>query len=360
MSNQKLTEIRQEVARIIRGKDDVILKIVASILAEGHILMEDIPGVGKTTLATTFAKTMSLKYHRVQFTPDVMPSDITGFSMFNPQTRQFEYHTGAAMCNLLLADEINRTSPKTQSALLEVMEEGKVKTYIVEGILDGDPNSQDEPEFILPLDRYLDLMGYTKEDWNGINYRFKNHIFLDDETNDELMYHMDTAYGVDGMSGDLPNRRLNGIMFFELNLFVKPFAKVLLLLAFIIFTVVLINCINIVNTSAANLHMRRKEFAQLKAMGMTDRGLTKAVILEGVIALFFSAIIGISIGMAIMKYMDYMLFVEMAMIKGLVSFPWIAVIFGLLLSATVLIGSLYIPLRNMKRSLQGELTLSGE
>ena len=99
------------------------MKILASILAEGHILMEDIPGVGKTTLATTFAKSMSLSYHRVQFTPDVLPSDLLGFSMYDKEAGEFVFREGAVFCNLFLADEINRTSPKTQSALLEVMEE---------------------------------------------------------------------------------------------------------------------------------------------------------------------------------------------------------------------------------------------
>ena len=123
---EKLEKIRQEVARIIRGKDDVIVKIIASILAEGHILMEDIPGVGKTTLAMTFAKTMSLICHRVQFTPDVLPSDLLGFSMYDKEAGEFRFRQGSVFCHLFLADEINRTSPKTQSALLEVMEERQV------------------------------------------------------------------------------------------------------------------------------------------------------------------------------------------------------------------------------------------
>lgn len=106
-------------------------KVLAAIIAGGHILMEDIPGVGKTTLATTFAKTLSMEYKRVQFTPDVLPSDILGFSMYNSATKEFEYKPGAVFCNLFLADEINRTSPKTQSALLEVMEEG---TATVDGV----------------------------------------------------------------------------------------------------------------------------------------------------------------------------------------------------------------------------------
>ena len=115
--------IQSEVNKIIKGKEDVVQKVLAAIVAGGHILMEDIPGVGKTTLATTFAKTLSLEYHRVQFTPDVLPSDLLGFSMYNNKTNEFEFHDGSLFCNLFLADEINRTSPKTQSALLEAMEE---------------------------------------------------------------------------------------------------------------------------------------------------------------------------------------------------------------------------------------------
>lgn len=123
MANQAIDRIKSEVGSIIKGKEDVTLKMLAAILAEGHILMEDIPGVGKTTLATTFAKTMSLEYHRVQFTPDVLPSDLLGFSMYDKVKNEFVFREGAVFCNLFLADEINRTSPKTQSALLEVMEE---------------------------------------------------------------------------------------------------------------------------------------------------------------------------------------------------------------------------------------------
>ncbi len=121
--DQILGEVVGEVGSIIKGKDDVIVKLLASILAKGHVLMEDIPGVGKTTLATTFARTLSLSYHRVQFTPDVLPSDLLGFSMYEKEKGEFVFREGAVFCNLFLADEINRTSPKTQSALLEVMEE---------------------------------------------------------------------------------------------------------------------------------------------------------------------------------------------------------------------------------------------
>lgn len=115
-----------EIKKVIRGKDSVIRSTLMAILSKGHILLEDVPGVGKTTLALAFSKAMGLKYNRIQFTPDVMPSDITGFTMYNKEKGSFDYVEGAAMCNILLADEINRTSPRTQSALLEVMEEGRV------------------------------------------------------------------------------------------------------------------------------------------------------------------------------------------------------------------------------------------
>ncbi len=119
-------EIMSEMRKVIVGKDTVVLKVLMGILAGGHVLLEDMPGVGKTTLALGFARTLGLDYRRIQLTPDVLPSDITGFSMYQKHTDSFVFHQGVAFCNLLLADEINRTSSKTQSALLELMEEGAV------------------------------------------------------------------------------------------------------------------------------------------------------------------------------------------------------------------------------------------
>ena len=127
MTERKLAaDVILEVRKAVVGKDAVLSKALLAILARGHILLEDIPGVGKTTMALAFSRALSLRYHRVQFTPDVMPSDLTGFTMFNKATGQMEYQPGAVLCNLCLADELNRATSRTQSALLEAMEEGQV------------------------------------------------------------------------------------------------------------------------------------------------------------------------------------------------------------------------------------------
>ena len=125
-SHANILKIIEQTENIILGKQDVIKMTIISLLCQGHVLIEDVPGVGKTTLASALSKIVGLKYKRAQFTPDVMPSDITGFSVYNKITNELEYKEGLALCNILLADEINRTSPKTQSSLLEVMEEGTI------------------------------------------------------------------------------------------------------------------------------------------------------------------------------------------------------------------------------------------
>lgn len=126
MTNDLATKILRETRRAVVGKDDVVAKALLAILAGGHILMEDIPGVGKTTLAVAFSRALGLTYKRVQFTPDVMPSDLTGFSIYNKDTGAMDYQPGALLCNLFLADELNRATSRTQSALLEAMEEHQV------------------------------------------------------------------------------------------------------------------------------------------------------------------------------------------------------------------------------------------
>ena len=139
---EQTVRIREEVKKVIIGKDDVISKVLMAVLAQGHVLLEDVPGVGKTTLAMAFARTLGLDTRRVQFTSDTMPSDIIGFSVYDMKSGELQYKPGAIMTNLLLADEINRTSSKTQSALLEAMEERQVT-------VDGITHPLQEPFIVL-------------------------------------------------------------------------------------------------------------------------------------------------------------------------------------------------------------------
>lgn len=184
-----LKKLQEEINTVVRGKEEIVEKVLAAVIAGGHILMEDIPGVGKTTLATTFARALSMDYKRVQFTPDVLPSDILGFSMYNSTTKEFEFHPGAIFTNLFLADEINRTSPKTQSALLEVMEEAHAT-------VDGVTRSLPDPFVVIAtqnpfgssgtqmlpesqLDRFMIRisMGYPKHQ-DAVDILKNNHLRL--------------------------------------------------------------------------------------------------------------------------------------------------------------------------------------
>lgn len=190
----KLFQIQNEVNKVIKGKQEIVEKVLAAIIAGGHILMEDIPGVGKTTLSTTFARALSMNYKRVQFTPDVLPSDILGFSMYNAGTKEFEFKEGPVFCNFFLADEINRTSPKTQSALLEVMEEGSVTvdgvtrklpdTFVVIATENpyGSSGTQMLPES--QLDRFLVClsMGYPAHQ-DAVEILKGNHMNLAEHVN---------------------------------------------------------------------------------------------------------------------------------------------------------------------------------
>lgn len=139
---EKTEKIQQEIRRVIMGKDDVVEKVLMAVLCKGHVLLEDVPGVGKTTLTLALAKTMGLETRRVQFTSDTVPSDVIGFSMLDKDSGELVYKPGAVMTNVLLADEINRTSSKTQSALLEAMEERRVT-------VDGQTHPLPDPFIVL-------------------------------------------------------------------------------------------------------------------------------------------------------------------------------------------------------------------
>lgn len=124
--NEKIRLLADSIGKVIVGKEDTVIRLISAMLCEGHVLLEDVPGVGKTQLITALSRSVGGKFNRIQLTPDVMPSDIAGFTMPDSKTGEFTYREGAAMCNFLLADEINRASPKVQSALLEAMEERQI------------------------------------------------------------------------------------------------------------------------------------------------------------------------------------------------------------------------------------------
>lgn len=150
--NEKILDVFENVKKVIIGKDDVIKYVLISVLARGHVLIEDIPGVGKTTLVRALAKSMDLSYKRVQFTPDLMPSDIIGVNIFNKDTGTFSFRKGPIFNQIFLADEINRTSPKTQSSLLQAMEEGEVSTEDKDYVLD-------KPFMVLATQNPLEYQG---------------------------------------------------------------------------------------------------------------------------------------------------------------------------------------------------------
>ncbi len=150
--NQQIELLIANIEKIIVGKKISIIKVIVALLSEGHILIEDVPGVGKTRLVSALANSVDGQFNRIQLTPDIMPSDIVGFSMIDPQTKEFTYKTGAAMCNFLLADEINRASPKAQSSLLEVMEEHQIS-------LDGRTMDLPSPFMVLATQNPVETYG---------------------------------------------------------------------------------------------------------------------------------------------------------------------------------------------------------
>ena len=144
--------LQQNIRQVIVGKDDAIELMLIALICRGHVLIEDVPGVGKTTMAAALAKSLQCSFKRIQFTPDVTPSDVTGFTMVNIQTGEMEFKPGAVMSQIVLADEINRTSPKTQSSLLEVMEEGQVT-------VDGVTHLLPQPFMVLATQNPVDFVG---------------------------------------------------------------------------------------------------------------------------------------------------------------------------------------------------------
>ncbi|HHW22453.1 MAG TPA: MoxR family ATPase [Clostridiaceae bacterium] len=154
MSDSKniMKKIVDNMSKIIVGKEMACKLMVIALAAEGHILLEDVPGIGKTTMAYAMAKSVGLSFNRIQFTPDILPSDITGFTVFNPKINDFEYRSGNIMSNIILADEINRTSPKTQASMLEAMEEKQVT-------VDGKTYKLPKPFMVIATQNPVEYMG---------------------------------------------------------------------------------------------------------------------------------------------------------------------------------------------------------
>lgn len=150
--NQDVTRLAESIGKVIVGKNDTIIRLIAAMLCEGHVLLEDVPGVGKTQLITSLSKSIGGKFNRIQLTPDVMPSDIAGFTMLDQNSGEFIYREGAVMCNFLLADEINRASPKVQSALLEAMEERQIS-------LDGETHKLPRPFLVMATQNPVETYG---------------------------------------------------------------------------------------------------------------------------------------------------------------------------------------------------------
>ncbi len=150
--NENIKKLADSIGKVIVGKDDTVVKLIAALLCEGHVLLEDVPGVGKTQLITALSRSIGGKFNRIQLTPDVMPSDIAGFTMLDAKSGDFQYREGAVMCNFLLADEINRASPKVQSALLEAMEERQIS-------LDGETHKLPQPFLVMATQNPVETYG---------------------------------------------------------------------------------------------------------------------------------------------------------------------------------------------------------
>ena len=177
-----VSSLKQNIARAVVGKDDVVELMLTALLCEGHVLIEDVPGVGKTTLASALARSLSCSFKRIQFTPDITPSDITGFTMPS-LSGEMQYHPGAIMSQIVLADEINRATPKTQSALLEAMQEHTVTVM-------GVSRELEEPFFVLATQNQIEQDGtYPLPEAQMDRFMFK--LLVPDPSLDELMQIVD-------------------------------------------------------------------------------------------------------------------------------------------------------------------------
>ncbi|MBM80710.1 MAG: magnesium chelatase [Planctomycetaceae bacterium] len=195
---KKLNLLAENLARVIRGKPDTIDTLLVALLANGSVLMEDVPGVGKTTLAKALAKSIDVDFRRVQFTPDLLPSDILGSSIYNPVDGTFYFREGPVFCNILLADEINRASPRTQSALLEAMSEGQAT-------IDGDRHALPSPFLVLATQNPVDFHGtYPLPEAQMDRFLIQLNLgYPDQDTEVGILFSQQEAHPIDDLSSVL-------------------------------------------------------------------------------------------------------------------------------------------------------------
>lgn len=196
-----IRNIVNNIEKVIIGKRNVIEQLMVALLSEGHVLIEDVPGVGKTQVVGALAKSVDGIFNRIQFTPDIMPSDIVGFSMFNPDTKEFTYKSGVAMCNFLLADEINRSSPKCQSSLLEIMEEFQVT-------IDGEKHDVPRPFMVLATENPIEQQGtYTLPEAQMDRFLLKISMGYPNKEEEKLI--------LDRFEGENPLKTLKSVITIE-------------------------------------------------------------------------------------------------------------------------------------------------
>ncbi len=209
--------IVDSVTRVIDGKPDAVRAALVCLLAEGHLLIEDVPGVGKTMLARALAASVDASVRRIQFTPDLLPGDVTGVSVFNPVEREFEFKPGAIFANIVIADEINRSSPKTQSALLEAMEEGQVT-------VDGDTHVLPQPFLVVATQNPLEMEGtYALPEAQRDRFMMRISMGYPDERSEALMLRQrDTVNPLDAITPVVSAREVTDLIAWARGVHVSP------------------------------------------------------------------------------------------------------------------------------------------